>query len=223
MYNSLYEYKNYNQYKSIIDDIIDIYKNKDKYKNEKENLSKQIQKNTKEIKALGSRWKINKKSSVLKQEQLVNDTMKIYSDYFDAVVYDIIANDATENLTYLDILRIVASYYTYMFHIASKKYQDSTREEIDEKIDKFVRFTKWPNFTILNNTSILDEKSMIYLIKDRYQLSKISLKDEYFEEGNLDNVLNEIQKGIRYYYIKKNNINLEDIDYLMKFEKILKK
>lgn len=223
MYNSLYEYKNYNQYKSIIDDIIDIYKNKDKYKNEKENLAKQIQKNTKEIKALGSRWKINKKSSVLKQEQLVNDTMKIYSDYFDAVVYDIIANDATENLTYLDILRIVASYYTYMFHIASKKYQDSTREEIDEKIDKFVRFTKWPNFTILNNTSILDEKSMIYLIKDRYQLSKISLKDEYFEEGNLDNVLNEIQKCIRYYYIKKNNINLEDIDYLMKFEKILKK
>ena len=55
MYNSLYEYKNYNKYKSIIDDIIEVYKNKEQHKNEKNNLAKQIQKNEKKIKSLSSR------------------------------------------------------------------------------------------------------------------------------------------------------------------------
>lgn len=221
MYNSLYEYKNYNKYKSIIDDIIEVYKNKEQHKNEKNNLAKQIQKNEKKIKSLGSRWQINKKNSLLQQQQLVNDTIKLNSQYEDAVVYNVVITDLTDSSTYLDILKIVASYYTYMFHIASKKYTDLKREEIDEKIDEFIQFTKWPNFTILNNTAILDQKSMIYLIKDRYQLSKINLLDDYFEEQNLENVLNELQKCVRYYYIFKNDINLENIDYMMKFKKIL--
>lgn len=221
MYNSLYEYKKYNNYKSIIDDIIEVYKNKEQHKNEKANLAKQIQKNEKQIKSLGARWKFKKENSLLQQQQLVTDTIKLNSQYEDAVVYNIVINNLTDSSTYLDIIKVVASYYPYMFNIASKKYPDLKREEIDEKIDEFIEFTKWPNFTILNNTTILDDKSMIYLIKDRYQLSKINLLDEYFEEQNLDNVLEEIKKCIRYYYILKNGINLENIDYMMKFKKIL--
>ena len=85
-------------------------------------------------------------------------------------------------------------------------------EIIVDYIDNLQEFAKWPYFTILNNINILEEKDIAFLIKDRYSLLGINLTKEDLDEGKLPKIIETLEKVEKFYYIKKNGIDVDAIE-----------
>lgn len=219
LYNSIYEYKMYLKYKYIIDIVIGVYKDREKYKTSYIKMKRQIQKNEKKILILNKSWFA--RSSITKQTKLAMDTIKLYKQLDNEKVYSAIAVQLNNESSLYDALYLVSSYYNFMFE-SIKSHDDSLKEdEIVKDIEEIEEMVTWPYFTILNNIKITEEKDILLIIKDRYQLLNITISKEDLAEDNLDNLMNILKKCDTYYYICKGKINLEDIQEECNMKKLL--
>ena len=202
--HSLEEYMRYLKFKPIVDEIISIYKEKDKYKNSYTQLRKNIDKDDNRI--IKMNFGIFSKNALPKQTELALQNKELYKQMAKEKVYQTIATKLNDQSTYYDAIKLASSFYEYLFTHLINKDKTMGDEIIVDYIDNLQEFAKWPYFTILNNINILEEKDIAFLIKDRYSLLGINLTKEDLDEGKLPKIIETLEKVEKFYYIKKNGI-----------------
>lgn len=185
LYNNVIEYKNYLEFIPIIDNIKELYKEKDKYKNiylnkkkEIEKLEKKLYKNTKAL------FKITKERKFEVINSLVNNEIIELKQKYNELEYNYFLEqimNLDESTTIYDLFNLALSNYNYLMK----------NEEID--IKKLNSFITNPRINILKNILINDTKDISMLIIDRYNLFGFELKKEQLEQSNLDNLIKELE------------------------------
>lgn len=226
--NSLYEYKSYMSFKFIIEDIKNLYKEKDKYKKIYDETKKKIDVAEKKLR------KLNKKSTskglfgakkenlkqTAEQNQLVKEIKELYRQLDLDKFYNKVYTELNDNSNIYDVLRLASSYYNYLVSCIIKNNTTIAQQEIDELILELVEFLRNPYNTIINNITILEETDIALIIKDRYKLLNFIVEKE--DLNNVDSfisTLEEIQIGIN---IKKIGLDIEKIKELIELKKLLK-
>lgn len=228
--HSLYEYKEYLKFKFIIDDIKTIIENteKDDIKvkmNEIKAGESKINKTLKTINKKGIFKLSNQKLEELQEQYnaLILKLADSYKELNKSLLNEKIRKNINKNTNIYEVLKVASSFYEYVddCRFNKDKEADVTKEELENCWLELDEFVKWPYFTILNNMTIYEEKSIPRVIHDIYKLLDMEIKEEDLEEDNLDNLISSIEIVKQNYYIEKANINKEEIDYLGKFKKIL--
>lgn len=227
--NSIYEYKNYLKYQYIIDDIKNIYKEKEKYKNSYNEIKKEIAK--KEQKLIKINEKIEGKGVFKKQgdnytneqNNLISELKALYKELNKNKVYHKVYTNLNDNSSISDVLFLASSFYKYLVDCMRNKDKELGEDEIEKDILDLREFVKWPYTTILNNITILEEKSLMLIIKDKYSLLNINISKEDLEPDNLDYLIDILENIKKNYNIRISGINVEELQYTCEFKKILNK
>ena len=208
--HSLEEYMRYLKFKPIIDEIISIYKEKDKYKTSYTQLRKNIDKDDNRI--IKMNFGIFSKNALPKQTELALQNKELYKQMAKENVYQTIATKLNDQSTYYDAIKLASSFYEYLFTHLINKDKTMGDEIIVDYIDNLQEFAKWPYFTILNNINILEEKDIAFLIKDKYNLLGINLAKDDLDESKLPKLIETLGKIENFYCITKNNIDVDTIE-----------
>ena len=132
------------------------------------------------------------------------------------------ANISAKSTLY-DLLNICPLYYNFIFNCLINKEDGIQENEIFDFVNELKEFVNWPYFTIINNIKISDDKDIMFIIKDKYNLLNINLTKEDLEGDNLDSLIESLDTLETFYYIRKNGINIDDISDLIEFKKLLDK
>ena len=238
--DNLYEYKNYLTYKYIYDDIIEIYNTKEKYGSIFNQKLKEIKKKEAELFKLNKKIekqsrhsglilkifnKINKNNNKLeKRNSDINSKIlelkDVYRDLEQNKVKNIISTVLTDNSTIYEALSLVKPFCSFLVDSVIKKYEDISQEDIETTIGDFWEFLEFPNMTIINNSSITENKDLSLVIKDKYNLCNIKISKDDLEEENLDKLINTTKIICNSYYLEKSQITLEDIKFVLQVNKL---
>lgn len=226
--NSLYEYKNYMEFEFIINDIRKCYKEKDNYKKEYEQIRKTIYTNEAKLKKINKKmtkksiFTNGKESFKAEQNELIlqlkDNYKQLEKDKFHYKVY----TKLNDKSSLYEILRLANSYYCYMVDCIIRNDEKITQEEIDKKIEKLDEFLKMPYNALIKNTTILEEKDIAMIIKDRNKLLDFNIEKEDISANNIDGLirmLENIKTGIN---LKKAGLEIKTIEELCTIRKLLK-
>ena len=238
--DNLYEYKNYLTYKFIYDDIIEIYNTKEKYGSIFNQKLKEIKKKEVELFKLNKKIekqsrhsglilkifnKINKNNNKLERRNSdinskILELKDVYRDLEQNKVKNIISTVLTDNSTIYEALSLVKPFCSFLVDSVIKKYEDISQEDIETTIGDFWEFLEFPNMTIINNTSITENKDLSLVIKDKYNLCNIKISKDDLEEENLDKLINTAKIICNSYYLDRSQITLEDIKFVLQVNKL---
>jgi hypothetical protein len=222
--NTLKEFKNYNEYKYIIDNVKEIYNQKENYKGSYLKNKKEILNLEEKIIKLG-KPKLFKKSddkNLAQQTKLVMELKEKYKELDLNEVYEKITTVLNEHSTIYDALELASLFYKYLFKCITSVDKEINENDINKIILNIKDFINWPYFTILNNIELNEEKDIMLIIKDRYNLLNINITKDDLSVDNLDTLINTLSKCETYYYLVKNNIDLQELSDTCEFKKILK-
>lgn len=235
---SLKEYQNYNKYAYIIKDIRNKYKDREKYKGMYESLIKEIRKEEKNLTKLNKR--INKMSNNMfmndkaKEEQfsklniqinnLISTIKEKCEKLEDIRINEWVLTKLEDKSTYRDALLLAACNYNYMIELLKKENENLTLEEAQKVIVDLKNFIYSPYNTMINNISITEEKNMAFIISDCYKLLNINIKVEDLDDENIvNNLLSNIEIINLFNIMKQEQIDINDIDYIVQVDAINKK
>lgn len=97
-----------------------------------------------------------------------------------------------------------------------------TIEDIDQNITNLFEYAFGSEINIISNIAISEEIDIPIIIKDKYRLLNISINEEDLNKDDIEKVTKNIKDLIIYYNIKKINLNIQDIDFIFKAEKLKK-
>lgn len=230
--NSLNEYKNFEEFKFILEDIKTYYKQKDQYKNIYEETKKLIDGKEKQLKKLNkkndSKGFIFKKNSqqnniTLEQNALIIELRDLYKKLDLDKFYNKIYSNLTDNSTIIDVLSLASDYYEFLVSCIIKNDQTIIQEDIDLKIEKLKEYLSLPTHTLINNITIMEEKNMATIIKDRYKLLDFKVEKEDLELGNIDNLISTLELIKKGFDIKDSGLDVETLEEITELKKVLKK
>ena len=225
--NSLYEYRNYMEFKFIVEDVKKYYNNKEQYKKSCVEIRKKIDVEEKKLaknnKSAGGFFifKSKKDNGTNNSTQLIKDIEDLYKQLDLNTFYEKVATKINEASTIQDVLNLAVEYYEYMISCMIKNQEDISQEEMDLKIEELKEFLNNPYNTIINNISFLEEKDIVLIIKDRYKLLDFMIEKDDLDINNLDSLIStieDIQMNINLY---KSGINIKDIEQMQKMQKII--
>lgn len=235
--HSLNEYKNYMKYAHIIKDIRDKYKNREKYKGIYNGLLKEIQKEEKNL------FKVNKKINRISKNVFMNNKQKEefiskynievnnlissikdkYEKLEDVRINDWVLTKLEDKSTYRDALLLAVCNYNYMIELLKKENENLTLEEAQKVIQDLKKFIYSPYNNLINNISIVEDKNIPFIISDCYKLLNINIKvDDLADENVINNLLNNIEIINLYNIMKQEQIDINDIDYIVQVDFINK-
>ena len=210
------------EYKFIIDEVIEKYKEKDKYKSLFKEDLKKIKSNENKIKKINKKtiFRIHKNNN---QEinNLINELKNDYKTFGRDEIYSKIANEINGSTSLYNVLNLASCFYEFLVDCITKNNKEIEQVEIDKKINELIEFIKFPYFTIINNIYIDENKDIALIIKDRYKLLNFNIEKEDLAEDNLDNLLNLLEKIKIDYAIKKAGLKIEEITNLCEFKRII--
>ena len=236
--NSLYEFKNYQKFKFVYDQAVDILRAKEKYKTIYTKKLKQIKKMETKL------FKINKKieryeahkgiiirffSKNTNRLEKINidantnilEIRNIYRDLEENKINNIICSALNEGSTIYDVFFLVSNFYSFLVNTIINEFPESTQDEILNTITMFKKFINYPKTTIISNIKIAEDKDIILIIKDKYNLCNINITKEDLEEENLENLLVTVNNICDYNYLINSKTNLEDIKFILQAKKII--
>ena len=221
--------KNYINFKFILEDVKEHYKQKEQYKKIYAETKKKIDADESKLR------KLNKKSQskglfgkkdptkqTAEQNKKILEIKELYKKLELDKFYNKIYTEVSDNSTIYDVLNLASCYYDYLVECIIKNNKTITQEEIDELIQKLNEFLKSPYNTIINNITILEEKDLGVIIKDRYKLLDFNLEKEDVSADNIDNMISlakEIKIGFN---IEKAGLDIKNIEELCELKKLLK-
>ena len=193
--NSLYEYKNYLRFKYIYDNVMHIYNSKEKYKvifNQKLKQIKKIEakvfKNNKKMERYASHKGLLQKifsKNVNRLEKInvnsntqILELRNIYRDLEENKIYNIFSSLLNDGSTIYDVLFLACHFYSFLVNSTIDAFLDIMQDEIQNTIERFRKFIKYPKITIINNVKMLEDKDMALMIKDKYNLCNINISKE---------------------------------------------
>lgn len=228
--NSLYEYKNYMNFKFIIDDLKNNYEDKEKNKKIYEETLKKIAENEKKLKKANkktlSKGIFGKKKKEVKQtaeqNQIIEELKKEYKELDKNKFLNKIATELSPNSTIHEALNLANSYYNYLANCIIENNKNITQEKIDEQIKKLNEFINTPYNNIINNLTILEEKDIVMIIKDRYKLLNFNIKQEDFNPKNIENLTKTLENILISFRMKRVGLKVKEIKETIEIKQILK-
>lgn len=228
--NSLYEYRNYMKFNFILEDIKKYYKEKEKYKKVYMDTKKKIESSETKLRKINKKLQrkglFAKKSSAKQakeQNNLILEIKDMYGQLDLNKFYNKIYTELTDNATIYDVLKLASSYYNYLVECIIKKDKSIVQEDIELLIQDLNEFLENPYNTIINNVTILEEKDIAIIIKDRYKLLNFNIEIDDLNINNIDNListLEEIQIGFN---IRRAELDVDNIARICEMNKILSK
>lgn len=215
--NSLKEYKDYLKYEEIIIRFRELYKSEieknflsSRFKKISKLESKLFKLNKKEINS-------NKKTKVSKYElditNIIKEIRDIYLEIDQNMYKEVIKNNIKDNSTVFKAYLLTLQYYSFL-----KEFFDD-----DRKINEFSYFVLNPNNNIINNLTILEEREIDTIIVDNYKLFNVNISKEALSKDNLDSLINDLEKIIINYRIKKLGIDVEELKNVKEIQLIKEK
>ena len=213
LYNSLIEYKEYNECLPIIKDIKE---SKTNSKNLSINIRKNIIKNEKKLFKENKKiiYSINKANSKKIQyyNNLINNNINLLKDMYEEyenALFLTKVNLLKEEDTIHNILLLACSNYNYLIEFTKKNNID-----FNYIYNILIHITYSPYNNLINNLFIKDEKDLSLIIIDKYNLYGGKLNKEMLTKDNIDNLINNLKLVIDNFYIKKYNITEEKISFI---------
>lgn len=194
LYHSVIEYKEYLEFDYIINDIKELYKEKDKYKNiystkkkEIDKLEKKLLKNNKKVLKLLTKGKEEKIDVLNSQINInINNLKNLYEELEKNYFLEKLSS-LEDSTTIYDIFLLVSSNYNYLIELIKKNEKDET------EINKLTNFINNPYNNILKNILINEEKDLNILIMDRYNLFGFNLTKEKLEKDNIESLIKDLE------------------------------
>ena len=220
--DTLLEYKDLMHFMYIIEDMKKLFEHKQEYKGIYLNKYKEIQKKEKEL------FKLNKKAnkngeSKLNRNNCIVELYKLYRELDDLKINDTIYNQVSDDTSYYVLLSLVTLDFNYFVKLLKEQKDNITMEDIDNNLNKLFKFVYGNELNIVNNISISEDKNIAQIISDRYRLININVNEEKISEEAIDSYLKSLGNLILSYDIAKNNINVEELDYIMYVDKMKEK
>ena len=229
--SSLSEYNEYLNFEYIIKDIKELFTKKEEYKGKYDLKLKDVVKKEKELFSLNKQ--INKtglfKPSLkkinelkLKRNTTITDILSLYIELDELTIQNDIFNNVTNETTYQDILKLTCFNTKYFIKLLKDQIDNLTIEDIDQNITNLFEYAFGSEINIISNIAISEEIDIPKIIKDKYRLLNISINEEDLNKDDIEKVTKNIKDLIIYYNIKKINLNIQDIDFIFKAEKLKK-
>ena len=229
--SSLSEYNEYLNFEYIIKDIKELFTKKEEYKGKYDLKLKDIVKKEKELFSLNKQinktglFKPNLKKInelKLKRNTTITDILSLYIELDELTIQNDIFNNVTNETTYQDILKLTCFNTKYFIKLLKDQIDNLTIEDIDQNITNLFEYVFGSEINIISNIAISEEIDIPKIIKDKYRLLNISINEEDLNKDDIEKVTKNIKDLIIYYNIKKINLNIQDIDFIFKAEKIKK-
>ena len=225
---TLLEYSGYLDYSFIIEDVKKLYNDKNTYKGKFASKLKEINKKESELFSLNKKLnktglfslKENKKGEAkLKISNIITELILLYKELDELKITEDIFNYLTDETTFYDILNLVSNNYYYFANL-SKTINDKTSiDELNDNILKLKKYLFNNTFSLINNIRIKDDKSIIVIIEDHYQLLNINITEDDLTSDNLEVTIKNINILINYYDLEKTSIDLSEISFALTVEK----
>lgn len=224
---NLKEYKEFTEYKSILETIVNLYKDKNTYQNLYNNKLKEISKNESELFSLNK--KLNKKGIFKPKEDKQRElSLKIdtiletlnteYNELEEINIKDQIYNNIKDDTDLKETLEIVSINIKYFYDFYKEEYTNLTIEELIELINKLKKYLYTNNLNIISNVKIVDNENICQNITDHYSLLNINITESDLEE-DIDTTIKNINTIITYYDIQKLNLDINKIEFLVQVQK----
>lgn len=229
--SSLSEYNEYLNFEYIIKDIKELFTKKEEYKGKYDLKLKDITKKEKELFSLNKQinktglFKPNLKKInelKLKRNTTITDILSLYIELDELTIQNDIYNNVTNETTYQDILKLTCFNTKYFIKLLKDQIDNLTIEDINQNITNLFEYAFGSEINIISNIAISEEKDIPKIIKDKYRLLNISINEENLNKDDIEKVQKNIEDLIIYYNIKKINLNIQDIDFIFKAEKLKK-
>ncbi len=225
---TLYEYKYYLRYKNLIEEIKKIYQDKNN-KNLTKSILKKISKLEGSIKKLNK--KINRKFFGSKNKEKlyekINNNMKelrpLYEELEESKYKEKIVNNLNDGSTILDLLYLIDGYKINLRRLLKIDNEEISNEELDKEIELLEDFIYYPNNTIINNITIVEERNVVEMILDKYKLMNVTITSEQLEESNLEIIVSTVKKLLMSNCINQSNLKYSDFNSMCEMKKILDK
>jgi len=215
--NTLSEYKSYLNYNFIIEDMRNLYKEKEKFKNAFNTKYKEIQKEEKKLNKIVRKLYFNSKRTNKEElidklnmeiDALILNLKKLYDSLEEEKINENLLK-LSDNSEVISLLEIANSFYIYHIKCLEKLPE---KPEISESINNLRDLLISPYNNLINNINIGDTKDISVIISDLYKLSNIKIdKETLSDTSNLDTILDNLNKIFKYNLLMKNNISLEDL------------
>lgn len=215
------EYKNYEKFKFILDEVKIIFNERNKYKNAYKLKLKEIVKLEKKL------YKLNNKYNKTKKEELkinINSTLDtLYNLYielennkFNETIYKYLF----DNSNICKALEVASSYYIFICNCIKKS-------DLDVDIDIFVKelkeFVLDPSNSIVNTVNIIDNYDFPSLICEKNRLMRMLISPELLDENNIKNLIDKLKIIIKSYDLQKIEMSIEEIDMYINVMNVLSK
>ena len=229
--SSLSEYNEYLNFEYIIKDIKELFTKKEEYKGKYDLKLKDITKKEKELFSLNKQinktglFKPNLKKInelKLKRNTTITDILSLYIELDELTIQNDIYNNVTNETNYQDILKLTCFNTKYFIKLLKDQIDNLTIEDINQNITNLFEYAFGSEINIISNIAISEEKDIPKIIKDKYRLLNISINEENLNKDDIEKVQKNIEDLIIYYNIKKINLNIQDIDFIFKAEKLKK-
>ena len=145
----------------------------------------------------------------------------IYIDLEENKIKNIINSVLNDGSTIYDVLFLICQFYSFLVNSIIEEFPDIMQEEIYDTINKYRTFIKYPKITIINNIKMLEDKDIILMIKDKYNLCNINITKEDLEDENISNLISSVNTICENNYILNSKTTLQDIQFILQANKIL--
>ena len=222
LYCSLNEENFIYQDRLVLDEVDKIYQDRENIKNlvsdtnkEIATLIKTIQKKRKKIKSKGL-FKAKNPDLLNKEiEDSLTELREKYSLLEENIYKERIAG--LINPTIKDYYQIGKS-YLFMKNICKDTELDA--DEIISEIDKNLYS---PYNTLIENIKYKNVEELNLIVFDKYRLMGLSITADSFTKDNLDSFIKAIGNIIIYYALVDLNVDLDEIDFILASDEIIKK
>ena len=237
--NTLEEYRIYNRFKYIIDDIKQKYQSKDSFKDEYENKNKELRKKeqalmkeTQKNKKLIERskkplFKLFKKKMEKKiydfpifSNSQIKEIKTLYTELDEAKVNQKVLEYVDENCSIKYMLKIAISHYPYAYNLVKKNHVDDGVDPTNE-LQVLLDFINNPYKVMLNNIKLLEEPEVASIISNRYKILNIKLEKENLIE-NFESIVQDTEKIVNFHNLRKSHVNIDDLAFLEKVKPMIK-
>lgn len=224
---NLKEYKEFTEYKSILETIVNLYKDKNTYQNLYNNKLKEISKNESELFSLNK--KLNKKGIFKPKEDKQRElSLKIdtiletlnteYNELEEINIKDQIYNNIKDDTDLKETLELISINIKYFYDFYKEEYTNLTIEELIKLINKLKKYLYTNDLNIISNVKIIDNENICQNITDHYSLLNINITESDLEE-DIDTTIKNINTIITYYDIQKLNLDINKIEFLVQVQK----
>lgn len=218
LYCSLMEYKGYNNFLFILNEVRERYHNRDKYKDVFKKKMAAISSLEKKIIKLNRKVRFKNRFNVyegkidklvVEIEKLIDEVHQLYKE-IDEDKFNQFVMGIGVDVSIYDVLMIANSYYMFL-----KKCISDTGSDVDGGIRGLNEFLRSGYVNIINNISFDRDFDMAMVISDRYKLLGFDISSDDIS-GNVDSLIDDVFKIILENSIEKSGVSYEDILFLVK-------